>query len=78
MIVKVAVPVPAVVVNRMPVTGYAMLEFEDVVPTSVGWSNQLPAVGSYPVAKMLSKVYCTLYVIVPMTITAMPILAGAM
>jgi hypothetical protein len=36
MIVNVAVPVPAVVIKRIPVTGYAMLEFADEVPTSVG------------------------------------------
>jgi hypothetical protein len=56
-----------------------MFEFPDAEPTNVGWSNQLlePAVGLYPAANTLSNVYWTLYVIVPVTITARPMLVGA-
>jgi hypothetical protein len=47
MMVNVAVPEPALVVKRMPVTGYAILEFNEADPVNVGWSNHVlvPAVG---------------------------------
>jgi hypothetical protein len=45
--VNVADPEPALVVKRIPVTGYAMLEFSEAEPAKVGWSNHtlVPAVG---------------------------------
>jgi hypothetical protein len=47
MMVNVADPVPALVLKRIPVTGYAMLEFNEEDPVKVGWSNHVlvPAVG---------------------------------
>jgi hypothetical protein len=53
-----------------------MFELEATDPVRVGWLNQFPDAGLYVGANTSSNVYCTVYVIVPVTVTAIPIFAG--
>jgi hypothetical protein len=61
----------------IPRTGYEMLEsFVVVCVPNVGWSVQLPLAGAYPAANTSSNVYCTVYVIDPVTTTLRAMFAG--